>query len=89
MALHPGLKHIEFIYTDVSSVKPGLLAKAVNSMEYVAMFCTNVSKRQAEDILSQSLVNTSLKKLWIRRVNGGLNTELVTQARSAIDHLCI
>ena len=89
LASHKGLQHAEFYHTDVSSVEPGLLARAVNSLKSVAMFGANVSKRQAEEILSQSLVNTSLKRLWIRRVNGGLNAELVAQARSAIDHLCI
>ena len=89
LASHQGLQHAEFYHTDVSSVEPGLLARAVNSLKSVAMFGANVSKQQAEEILSQSLVNTSLKKLWIRRVNGGLNTKLVTQARSAIDCLCI
>ena len=87
LVTHRGLRHIEFIRTDVFSVEPELLARAVNSLESVAMFFTNVSKRQAEEILSQSLVNTSLKKLWIKRVSGGLKADLVTRARKSISHL--
>ena len=57
------LKKLEISNNNMSKVDPGLLARAVNRLEEVDMYRTQLTFKQAEAILTQSLVKTSLRKL--------------------------
>ena len=57
------LKKHEISNNNMSTVDPGLLARAVNRLEEVDMFRTQLTFQQAEAVLTQSLVKTSLGKL--------------------------
>ena len=87
------LYNLDLTYVNLTSVERGLLARAINCLEEAAMGdpdnCENelqVTKEQAEAILTQSLKQTSLKKLTID-VRKGLDENLVANARQAIGEL--
>ena len=60
------LKTLNLSSNTLSLVEVGLLAKGVNSLEEVVLSDTKLSQQQAEAILTESLMNTSLKKLDMR-----------------------
>ena len=68
-------------YYRLSSVEAGLLAKAVNRLEEVVFFNTGLSQKQAEAILAERRVKTSLRKLNLNRC--GLNEDWLTRIRLA------
>ena len=87
--LHAGLvKKLDISYNNMSTVDPGLLASAVNGLKEVVMFGTELTVQQAEAILTQSLVKTSVRSLrmGVHRVPG-LDEDLVGRARLAIRNL--
>jgi hypothetical protein len=65
---------------------PDLLARAVNRLEEVRMEGTKLTKQQVEEILTQSLVETSLKDLRIglRGPKSKSDKSLVSIARNSI-----
>ena len=62
-----------------------MLARAVNSLEDVVLHDTQLSKQQAEAILSQSLRKTSLRRLVMKYE--GLDENLVARARLVINNV--
>ena len=60
------LKTLNLSSNTLSLVEAGLLAKGVNTLEEVVLSDTKLSQQQAEAILTESLMNTSLKKLDMR-----------------------
>ena len=59
------IKKLDMSGNILSNVDAGLLASAVNSLEEVKMNFTKLTKDQVEAVLTQSLVNTSLRRLEI------------------------
>ena len=59
------MKKLDMSGNILSNVDAGLLASAVNSLEEVKMNFTKLTKDQVEAVLTQSLVNTSLRRLEI------------------------
>ena len=73
----------------LSLVEPWLLARAVNRLEEVDIRHTLLTKEQVEAILSQSLVKTSLKRLVLGRVSGGVEQDLVVRAQHGIKEIIL
>ena len=85
------VKRLNISYTNLSSVDPGLLAKAVNRLEEVVMSVTGLTASQVETVLRQSLVKTLLRKLemYTDKENSELDENLEARARLAIGELDI
>ena len=86
------VKKLDISYTNLSSVDPGLLARAVNRLEEVKMSVTYLTTSQVEAVLRQSLVQTSLRKLKLEldsKDNSELDEGLEARARLAIGYLHI
>ena len=83
------LRKLNLGNNNLSLVEPGLLARAVNSLEEVDIRHTLLTKEQVEAILSQSLVQTSLKRLVMGRFTGGVEEDLVVRAQSVIKELSL
>ena len=83
------LRKLNLGNNNLSLVEPGLLARAVNSLEEVDIRHTLITREQVEAILSQSLVQTSLKTLVMGRVSGGVQQELVVRAQQVISELSL
>ena len=81
------LKTLYISRNNLSSVEAGLLARAVNSLEDVVLHDTQLSKQQAEAILTQALRKTSLRRLVMR--HEGLDEDLVARARLVIKNVII
>ena len=82
------LKTLDMRCHERSLVEPGLLTRAVNRLEDVQMWGTPLTREQIEAILTQSLVKTSLRRLWI--INGdvaAVDGGLLLRARSVIRNL--
>ena len=62
---------------------------AVNSLEEVDIRHTLLTREQVEAILNQSLVKTSLKRLVLGRVSGGVEQDLVGRAQQGIKELSL
>ena len=75
------MKTLNLSSNRLSSVEAGLLAKAVNRLEEVVFFNTGLSQKQAEAILAERRVKTSLRKLNLNRC--GLNEDWLTRIRLA------
>ena len=75
------LKSLNIKYNDLSSVKPKLLARAVNKLETANMHGTRLTSQQYNMILSQSLVHTSLVRLRLSYVTEPVDRDLLTQTR--------
>jgi len=61
------LKELKIGSNNLSSVDPDVLAKVVNSLEKVNMGKTRLRRKQTTKILTQSLVATNLKELYINQ----------------------
>ena len=83
------LRKLNLGNNNLSLVEPGLLARAVNSLEEVDIRHTLLTKEQVEAILSQSLVKTSLKTLVMGRISGGVEEDLVVRAQDVISELSL
>ena len=57
------LRKLDFTYTDLSSLEPGLLARAVVLLEDVSLRATMLTRQQIEEILTAINKDTRLKKL--------------------------
>ena len=79
------LKTLYISHNKLASIEAGLLARAVNSLEDVVLHDTQLSKQQAEAILSQSLRKTSLRRLGMKYE--GLDENLVARARLVINNV--
>ena len=73
----------------LSLLEPELVAMAVNSLEEVDIRHTLLTREQVETILNQSLVKTSLKRLVLGRVSGGVEQDLVGRAQQGIKELSL
>ena len=86
------VKKLDISYTNLSSVDPGLLARAVNRLEEVEMSVAYLTTSQVEAVLRQNLVQTSLRKLKLEldsEENSELDEGLEARARLAIGELDI
>ena len=85
------LKVLNMEDMNLSSVDPSLMARVVNSLEEVIVHYSQLSIQQAEAILAQSCVQTSLKKLVFdnKNVDRSLDFNLVKQANKSIETLFI
>ena len=76
---------------DLSTVEPGLLARAVNQLEFVNPDSTLLTGPQVEAILAQSYQKTSLKTVQMSNKfslrNYQPDKELVTKARRVIANI--
>ena len=81
----PCLKILNLRSSPMSSVEADLLARAVNNLEEVNLSSCQLSKKQAEAILTESLMKTSLKRLDIRFVR--LDKDLVERTKQTIGSL--
>ena len=79
------LKTLDLTSNRLYSVEKGLLARAVNSLVEVNLSYISLSRQKAEEILTQSLVKTSLRRL--KMDCQGLDDDLVARARLAIGSL--
>ena len=79
------LKKLDIQFNNMSTVDAGLLANAVNSLEEVYMYETDLKEEQMEAIMKQRLVKTSLRRLdmGIHR-DLGLDMDLLARARLAV-----
>ena len=73
----------------LSLLEPELMAMAVNSLEDVDIRHTLLTREQVEAILNQSLVKTSLKRLVLGRLSGGVEQDLVGRAQQGIKELLL
>ena len=89
-ALHTSsqLKILDIGYNNLSSVDPDVLARGVNKLETVHIDSTKLTEEQKTRILTQSLLTTNLKELYMWG-NGGVEEGLRTQAKEAIIALYI
>ena len=62
---HPGLRRLDLRGANLSSLEPGLLARAVAGMEEVQMGYCPVSSQQAEAIFTAVAAQTKLRKLHL------------------------
>ena len=85
------LKVLNMEDMNLSSVDVSLMARVVNSLEEATLHYSQLSTQQAEAILAQSCVQTSLKKLIFdnKTFERSLNFNLVKQANRAIETLFI
>ena len=84
----PGkLRILDLSYNNLSTIKPTLLAAAVNSLVSVDLGRTSLSGDQVNAILSKAMVATSLTSLWISGVKGEVNREAVVKAIKIIPGL--
>ena len=81
------LKMLDMGETDLSSVEPGLLARAVNKLEEAELQDTNLSKEQIEAILHLSLEHTSLKRLMIGSWNHGFTETIDQDLQDQAEHV--
>jgi hypothetical protein len=83
------LRKLNISGINLSQVSPDLLARAVTRLEEVKMRRTCLTKQQMEAILTQSLVETSLKVLSsdLDRIQPQPDETLVSRARQVIKHL--
>ena len=85
--------HLKSLSTDgvnLSSVDPDVMAKAVNKMETVEIKNSHLTSLQMNRILSQSLVNTRLSKLWLEAGAGeNVDASLQKEANQVIPTLVI
>ena len=81
------------LYTDsvnLSSVDPDVMAKALNKMESVEVKNSKLTSLQMNRMLSQSLVNTRLRTLWMEAGAGeDVDAALHNQAGKVISKLVI
>ena len=86
-AVASGETKVKRLSVRMSSIELELVAKAVNSLEYLG---ATLSSRQAEVILTQSLVKTSLNKMLLR-IKGPLRVDqdIVTEAKKVIKGLVV
>ena len=84
----PGkLRILDLSYNNLSTIKPTLLAAAVNSLVSVDLGRTSLSGAQVNAILSQAMVAPSLTSLWISGVKGEVNKEVVVKTAKTIPEL--
>ena len=84
----PGkLRILDLSYNNLSTIKPTLLAAAVNSLVSVDLGRTSLSGDQVNAILSQAMVATSLTSLWISGVKGEVDRETVVKTAKIIPEL--
>ena len=87
------VKKLDISSLNLSSVEPGLLARALNRLEEVEMSSvTYLTTSQVEAVLRQSLMQTSLRKLELEldsEENTELDEGLEARARLAIGYLHI
>ena len=83
------VKKLNISFNNLSTVEPRLLASLVNRLEEVRMYRTQLTVKQVEAVLTQSLVKTSLRKLVMEgnEENSELDEDLVARARLAIGEL--
>ena len=82
-----GETKVKELYVRMSSIELELVAKAVNRLEY---WGATISSRQAEVILTQSLVKTSLNKM-VLRIKGPLKVDqdIVAESKKVIKGLVV
>ena len=78
------VKTLEISGNNLSKIKPHELAKAVNKLEEIDIKDSKLTLQQVEAILTQSLVQTSLKTLWMTQPEGVLDYNLLAKARMVI-----
>ena len=61
------LKRLEISCDNLSGVDAGLLARALNRLEVVEIRWSDLTQEQGEAIMTQSLVQTKLKSLWMMK----------------------
>ena len=82
------LKVLNMQNNKLSSVDPDIMAKAVNKLDSVEMYNTDLTQQQITKILSRSLVKTSLDHIAMGNGQGqGFNMELFKQAMKFIRQL--
>ena len=82
------LKVLNIQNNKLSSVDPDIMAKAVNKLDSVEMYNTDLTQQQITKILSRSLVKTSLDHIAMGNGQGqGFNRELFKQAMKVIRQL--
>ena len=76
---------------NLSSVEPGLMARAVNRLESVTLKWTTLTGEQVTGMLAASLEGTRLTDLWVVGYEGGVQVqeELVARAKLAIPSFCL
>ena len=85
----PALKILDLSDNDLSQIDPELLAKAVNKLEEVDMNNSQLTLQQIEEILTESLVGTSLNSLAMTHPEGALDVEIIGKARMVIESISI
>ena len=87
------MKKLDISENNLSSVDTGLLARSVNMLEEVVMNRTELTVKQMEAILTQSLVKTSLRRLEMNMGDDWddleIDRELVARARLVIEVICV
>ena len=87
--IFPALKILDLSDNDLSKIDPDMLAKAVNKLEEVVMNDSQLTLKQIEAILTESLVGTSLNSLATTHPEGALDLELIGKARMVIKCISI
>ena len=80
------LKILRIGDNNLSSVDPDVLARGVNKLETVHMNHTELTEQQKTRILTQSLLTTNLKELYMEG-NGAVEEGLRRQTRAVIEEL--
>jgi len=80
------MKILWIIEDNLSSVDPDVLARVVNKLVTVNISSTKLSRQQMTRILTQSLLTTNLKKLFMWE-NGKIDEQLLKQAEQVIPKL--
>ena len=73
---------------DLSSVDPELIAAAVNKLDTVGLYWTEMTSQQIVAILTQAMVDTKLSNLTIC-TDENIDRDLIDQARKKIGILRI
>ena len=82
------LKVLNMQNNNLSLVDADILAKAVNKLESVEMYNTDLTGQQITEVLSRSLVTTSLSHIAMGSGQGqGFDRELLKQAKKVIRQL--
>ena len=76
---------------NLSSVEPGVMARAVNGLASVTLKWNTLTGEQVNTILAASLEGTRLTDLWVVGYEGGVQVDkdLVTRAKQVIPSFCL
>jgi hypothetical protein len=81
------LRKLNIGNNNLSSVEPRLMARTVNKLSSLEIYQADLTERQVGEILKHGLVNTSLQRLAIGKVNCEVDMYLVHNARSVYPDL--